>query len=109
MPSTFFPERDVPSDLLMKEGSDDESELFTPKVQSTDEKINAKISLLKQIKAVKARISEEVFNVTSCQGKQHLEASWKCCDCKVNYCPDCLTTQLVSASFEHLNHNFVPG
>ena len=64
-PSTFFPERDVPSDLLMREGSDDESELFTPKVQSTDEKINAKISLLKQIKAVKARISEEVFNVTS--------------------------------------------
>ena len=34
-PSTFFPKRNVPSDLLMREGSDDESELFTSRLQST--------------------------------------------------------------------------
>lgn len=119
-PSTFFPERNVPTDLLMKEDSDDDSELSLSRLQNTDnnnkcaETANKDkaLILLKQIRAEKMSMQfinkrYSGYNCCVCHENLSVGARWHCNDCEsdANFCADCLTSQIISEHFVHLHHD----
>jgi ZZ-type zinc finger-containing protein 3 len=98
-PSTFFPERIVPKDLMMKE-DDDDFELSSPKFSNNsgkDEKKSKLLSLLKQIKTEKeSDQSYSEFNCSSCDGIKFLGRQWSCDDCNnLSFCSDCFISHLM--------------
>lgn len=114
--STFFPERNIPDDLLMKDDLDDE--LCVPKYQNSScaaqpESDGKLLSLLKLIRAEKLKNLDSFENVwsghkcISCCENLCAGMRWHCNDCKAesSYCSDCLTSQLLSNTFCHLYHN----
>lgn len=115
-PSTFFPERNIPSDLLMKDGSDDEVEMSTLKTQSSidltrDEKHQKILALLKRVRQAKQEAdnfaASSGHKCISCDDDLLIGGRWNCIGCQtvINYCSDCFTTQLVGDSFIHLHHD----
>lgn len=105
-PSTFFPERNIPSDLMMKNESDDEPEIIT----QGNEKSKKILSLLKLVREGKKQ------NVDSddsgdkcfiCEDNLSVGSRWQCDDCisGMNYCADCMTFQLLNSKFDHLHHH----
>lgn len=110
--STFFPERNISSDLIMTEDSDDVSELFSPVTSCTSSVIDRKeatLALLKQVRIAKtvSSTTELSRNCNTCHEAVYIGASWDCSDCDTIYCPDCLTTQLLDKTFSHFNHKYI--
>lgn len=114
-PSTFFPERNIPADLLMKDESDLESETFSPSITLPTDvpEVNKSLLLLKEVRVVKAKLANGVSSEVSydmcnfCNGTLFVESNWHCYTCSVRFCPDCLTSQLLAKSFRHYDHNFL--
>lgn len=113
-PSTFFPERNIPIDLMMTDDSDDVSELFSPMTSagSAADKNEATLALLKQVRIAKTYLAgssnmESSRECELCSEPTFNGANWNCYDCDTSYCPDCLTTQLIEKAFSHFDHNFV--
>lgn len=101
-PTTFFPERIIPKDLLMKDDTDEE-QLFAPKDDETK-----LLALLKRIRNEKLNSSNTNydFEIECSDCKLNLTSKkWLCEDCKINFCGDCIVSQLLNSSFRHLHHS----
>lgn len=113
-PSTFFPEWNISSELMMTEDSDDVSELFSPVTcpSSVVDRNYTILALLEQVRMAKTSLSgssntEPSGKCVFCHEPTFNGASWKCNDCETIYCADCLTTQLLDKTFGHFDHKFV--
>lgn len=117
-PSTFFPERNIPSELLMKDDFEDDSELFASKLPTqanTEQNVAQEktLKLLKKIRQEKVTSSELLtkissgFICSSCHENLYVTSRWNCKDCVFNndFCSDCLTSQLINNNCSHLHHN----
>lgn len=110
-PSTFFPERNIPSDLIMTNDSNDELELEPLETQN-DETNRRILYLLKQVREVK---KEQLVHFSQDSGHKCFECGenlllgsfWRCEDCsdEIKYCADCMTCQLLNSNFKHLKHS----
>lgn len=116
-PTTFFPERNISGDLLMKDSDDetDETTLKTGSFSSSlayqqnddDKKV---LRLLKQVRECKAKtFSNQSSGLICCECKEelHVGARWHCNECSKNsdFCSDCITSELIKFKFVHLNHD----
>jgi ZZ-type zinc finger-containing protein 3 len=118
-PSTFFPERNIPSDLVMRESaSEDEVQetICEPSERTEQDKSTRVLSFLKQVRDIKAKFENSPYlfkysgdNCSSCGENIQLGMRWTCKDCATVSvtCSDCFTTALLEDSCEHLFHNLV--
>lgn len=112
-PSTFFPERNVPNDLLMKDELEDELQLSSTRLSNAAESESTvkMLKLLNHVRDVKSNLwsknSSSGFNCSICKEDLVNKSRLKCDDCQleINFCPDCLTHQLVNKTFSHLEHS----
>lgn len=109
-PSTFFPERNIPSDLMMKSDADDEVEMIAASTESADsnKKILSLLKLVRQGKQDQAALTTETSGLKCCVCAENLSVgqTWQCgvCTHEMNYCADCMTFQLLNSDFKHLDH-----
>jgi ZZ-type zinc finger-containing protein 3 len=113
-PTTFFPERIIPKDVFMKDDTEDDDQLFAPKNIFDDQ--TKVLKLLKQIRDEKVKLSQTKTNFkyefycSACESNftNLTTHKWSCLDCIIDFCCDCMTTQLLrKPSFKHLNHEIV--
>lgn len=108
-PTTFFPERNIPRDLILKDDKDDDHVFAMRDIKEDDDAKT--VQLLKQIKAEKLKFnSTKQYSETpkfKCSTCKELLFSQKfsCKDCDLDFCSDCIITLLLSSKFVHLNHN----
>lgn len=104
-PTTFFPERVIPKDLTMAEDNDEQQ--FFPPECSVNDKTKA-VKLLKRIRDEKIshrfQNSHSEFNCNACEEILRSK-KFECKDCAIYFCGDCITSQILNASFAHLQHN----
>lgn len=118
-PTTFFPERNVSSDLLMKDSDDEicetvfKAESFADQHEDQQNADQRKVlQLLKQVRDYKLK---EISNQSICSGFTCCECNedinvggrWHCNECDINadYCSDCITSELIKHKFVHLSHD----
>lgn len=115
-PTTFFPERMIPSELIMKDDCDDETyEIPQAETQAdTDHEDSDQKTLhfLKLVRAEKERNSVQPSTIvsgiecSSCNKNLSIGSRWFCSNCGgVSFCGDCLVFQLLNKSFVHLLHD----
>lgn len=105
-PTTFFPERNISKDLVMKDSDD----LIIPNTETIIEKTddqNKVLQLLKQIREVKIKSITNLGESTEgecckCNEELYNGSSWRCDDCSDKlFCSDCITSEIIKKN--HLN------
>ena len=110
-PSTFFPERNIPNDLIMKESSDTEVDVNISRTNKCVDDHQKVLYFLKRIRNLKQEVihsSTSGYECILCKEELFVGVRWHCNTCEnlINYCSDCLTSQLLENNFTHLNHDF---
>lgn len=118
-PSTFFPERNIPSDLVMRESAseeDAEESIADASNRTEQDKQTRVLCLLQQIRDIKEKLENSVHlfefsgdSCSSCFENIRLGTRWICNDCDLTsvMCSDCFTTELLEETCQHLFHNLV--
>lgn len=101
-PSTFFPERNIPKDLLMKDENGDDQLFPSKTILDNNRRV---IEILRELRRGKCSTFESYlkFKCTLCE-EFIVSKKWSCNDCDIDFCSDCITGQLLSSSFVHLHH-----
>lgn len=112
-PTTFFPERNLSTDLLMKNSDDETENTTTESFADRKNKDQSKVLiLLKQVREVKSKTFSSQGESSGkkcckCNEELYTRSSFHCNDCfeKSDYCADCITSELIKSTFVHLNHD----
>jgi len=109
-PSTFFPERNIPNDLLMKDDSGGELNASLP--TGRDDYHQKVVALLKKVRQAKLEVgnlptSYSGCKCTVCDDELQIGRRWICthCESSENYCSDCFVSKLLENNFKHVHHD----
>lgn len=112
-PTTFFPERIIPSELMMRDDCDEDSDDLTQTMtrQQTVSSDQRTLELLKLVRSEKVQRSSfhpssNTIASSKCSSCNRNGSELTCYDCdRIIFCGDCVVFQLSNKSFVHLHHN----